>query len=96
MIVNQNSVTKNIDLPERKIVERSANFGGFEIPEERTAVTSVNNIDRTIWEQLKKNKIRYEISSSDVYAYGSKNPHTITGNFTINVCVNNRCVSANC
>lgn len=32
MTVNQNSVTKNMDLPERVIVERSANFGGLEVP----------------------------------------------------------------
>lgn len=31
MIVNQNSVTKNMNLPERGIVERSTNFGGLEV-----------------------------------------------------------------
>ncbi|CAG2251175.1 unnamed protein product [Mytilus edulis] len=79
-----------------KVSKFSVNVGGIDVPVVIDSGATVNIIDRTPWEHLKKNKIKCEskTSSKNLYAYGSNKPLTIAGSFNTNVCVNDRCVSA--
>ncbi|XP_063412611.1 uncharacterized protein K02A2.6-like [Mytilus trossulus] len=79
-----------------KVSKFTVNVGGIDVPVVIDSGATVNIIDRTLWEHLKKNKIKCEskTSSKNLYAYGSNKPLTIAGSFNTNVCVNDRCVSA--
>ncbi|CAG2236573.1 unnamed protein product [Mytilus edulis] len=79
-----------------KVSKFTVNVGGIDVPVVIDSGATVNIIDRTLWEHLKKNKIKCEskTSSKNLYAYGSNKPYTIAGSFNTNVCVNDRCVSA--
>ncbi|XP_063411616.1 uncharacterized protein K02A2.6-like [Mytilus trossulus] len=79
-----------------KVSKFTVNVGGIDVPVVIDSGATVNIIDRTLWEHLKKNKIKCEskTSSKNLYAYGSNKPLTIAVSFNTNVCVNDRCVSA--
>ncbi|CAG2208381.1 unnamed protein product [Mytilus edulis] len=75
-------------------VSKLVNVGGIDVPVVIDSGATVNIIDT--FGALKKNKIKCEskTSSKNLYAYGCNKPLTIAGSFNTNVCVNDRCVSA--
>ena len=58
--------------------------------------TTVNVIDRCMWEWLKGGRVKCvsRLSDKKIYGYGSDKPLNVAGCFNANVSVNDKCVHA--
>lgn len=57
--------------------------------------SSANVIDRPLWEELKKQHVKCvsKRSTKKLYAYGATSPLEVTGTFTADLSLANKCVS---
>ena len=77
-------------------VDFTVDVGGVTMPIIVGSEASVNVIDRSMWEFLKKSKIKCESRLSDkkMYAYGNTQPLSVTGSFIARVSVGDKSVDA--
>ena len=72
--------------------EISVKIGGVQVTMIIDSGASCNDLDRSLWEYLKANKVRYASSKATkkLYLYGNKQPLQVAGTFTADVLVGSR------
>ena len=74
----------------------TVNIGGIPVGMIFDSGSSANVIDRTLWEELKKQHIKCvsKRSAKKLYAHGATSPLEVIGTFTADLSLANKCVSA--